>query len=138
MTGFQGLYEIRDGKLSDHNFILSTFLRGLYYGETWFSEIPKDIFMDNYKVIANALINSPKVVIKVACLPEDLDTIIGYSILSSDYQTVHFVYIKKIWRERGVAKTLLPSHLTYVSHLTALGKLLLSKLKPAVFNPFSL
>ncbi len=137
MSGFQGLYNIRDSKDSDKNFILATFLRGLYYGETWFSDIPKDIFMDNYKLIAQALINSPKVVIKVACLPEDADTIIGYSILSNDYQTVHFVYVKSIWRLKGVGKSLVPQHPTFVSHLTQLGKTLLSKLKPAVFNPFS-
>ncbi len=137
MTGFQGLYEIRDGKPSDKNFILATFLRGLYYGETWFSEIPKDIFMDNYKIVANALLNSPKVIIKVACLPEDHDVIIGYSILSSDYQTVHWTYVKSGWRLKGIAKSLVPSHPTYVSHLTALGKTLLSKIKPATFNPFS-
>ncbi len=138
MTGFQGLYEIRDGKPSDKNFILATFLRGLYYGETWFSEIPKNIFMDNYKLVANALLDSPKVITKIACLPEDPDTIIGYSILSADYQTIHFVYCKQIWRGKGVAKSLVPAHPMYVSHLTALGKTLLSKIKPATFNPFSL
>jgi len=138
MSGFQGLYSVRDNKPEDNNFILATFLRGLYYGETWFSEIPKDIFMDNYKKIAEALIHSPKVIIKVACLTDDPDTIIGYSILSSDYQTVHFCYVKSAWRLKGVGKSLVPQHPTYVSHLTQLGKTLLSKLKPAVFNPFSL
>src|ERR1035438_3245364 len=105
MSGFQGLYEIRDAKLSDKNFVLATFLRGLYYGETWFSEIPKDIFMTNYKLIAEALVTSPKVIIKVACLPEDLDTIIGYSILSQDFLTLHFVYVKSAWRLKGVGKS---------------------------------
>lgn len=137
MSGFQGLYDVRDSKPSDKNFILATFLRGLYYGETWFSEIPKDIFMDNYKTIASSLLNSPRVTIKVACLPEDPDTIIGYSILSTDYQTLHFVYVKSAWRLKGVGKSLVPAHPTYVSHLTQLGKSLLLKLKPAVFNPFS-
>lgn len=137
MTGFQGLYDVRDGKQSDKNFILATFLRGLYYGETWFSEIPKDIFMDNYKVIAEALLNSPNVTVKVACLPEDPDTIIGYSILSADYQTIHWVYVKSSWRLKGIGKSLVPQHPVYVTHLTQLGKLLLVKLKPAVFNPFA-
>lgn len=136
--GFQGLYEIRDGKESDKNFILATLLRGLYYGETWFSDIPKDLFMDNYKVIASALVSSPKVIIKVACIPEDTDTIIGYSVLSSDYQTVHFVYVKSAWRLKGVGKSLVPAHPQFVSHLTKLGKDLLTKIKPAVFNPFSI
>lgn len=137
MNDFKGLYNIRDATITDKNFILATFLRGLYYGETWFSEIPKAIFMDNYKKIAEQLIHSPKVVLKIACLPEDPDVIIGYSILSTDYQTVHFVYVKQVWRLKGVGRSLVPSHPTYVSHLTALGKSLLSKLNNAVYNPFS-
>lgn len=137
MTDFKGLYSVRDAKLEDKNFILATFLRGLYYGETWFSDIPKDIFMENYKKIAEALIHSPKVIIKVACLPEDQDVILGYSILSTDYQTVHWVYCKSAWRLKGIGRSLVPQHPVYVSHLSQLGKSLLSKLKPAVFNPFS-
>lgn len=138
MTDFNGMYSIRDAKITDKSFILATFLRGLYYGETWFSDIPKDIFMENYKKIAEALIHSPKVTIKVACLPEDPDVILGYSILSTDYQTIHWTYVKSIWRKKGIARSLVPRHPTYVSHLSQLGKSLLSKLKPAVFNPFSI
>src|SRR5262249_10235426 len=85
---FSGLYNIRDGTDKDYNFILATFLRGLYYGDSWFSLIPKDIFMDNYKIIAQTLIKLPSTVVKIACLPDDPDVILGYSILSSDYQVI--------------------------------------------------
>lgn len=135
---FVGLFHVRDGIESDNNFILATFLRGLYYGDSWFSQIPKDIFMKNYKVIAASLLASPNVIINIACLPDDPDTILGYSVLSSDTQTVHWVYVKSAWRRKGVAKTLVPKHPTTVTHLTELGKELLPKLSGAVFNPFSI
>jgi len=136
MSDFTGLYDIRDMKSEDRNFILATFLRGLYYGESWFSLIPKQIFMTNYKTVANVLINSPNTVVKVACLKEDTDTIIGYSILSSDYQTIHWVQVKKLWRGKGIGKSLVPAYPVAVSHLTDLGRKLLIKFPNTVFNPF--
>lgn len=136
MTKFAGLYDIRDIKTGDENFVLATFLRGLYYGDSWFSTIPKDIFMENYKQVATALLS--KAVIKIACLKEDPDVIIGYSILSPDYQTIHFVFVKHAWRNKGIARSLLPQYPTAITHLTKLGKELMSKFPTAQFNPFKL
>ena len=133
---FRELYDIRDANNSDKNFILATFLRGVYYGDSWFSMIPKDIFMNKYKVLAAKLVNDPKMVIKIACLPEDPDVILGYSIMSPDYQAVVWCFVKTAWRRKGIARSLLPQHPVAVTHLTALGKSLLNKFPNAVFNPF--
>lgn len=138
MTDFVGMYQVRDGKEEDKNFILATFLRGLYYGDSWFSEIPKNIFMDNYKKIAEAIVNSPNVTLKIACLNEDPDVILGYSVLSSDFQTIHWVYVKSAWRKKGIGRSLVPRMPTNVTHLTLLGKTLIKKFDNTVFNPFAL
>lgn len=116
--------------------MLATFLRGLYYGDSWFSLIPKQIFMDNYKLVAEALVT--RATIKVACLKDEEDVIIGYSILSNDYQTIHFVYVKANWRLKGIARSLLPQYPSAVSHLTELGKKLITKFNGCIFNPFKL
>ena len=136
MTEFAEHYDIRDYQPSDKNFVLATFLRGVYYGDSWFSQIRKDIFMDNYKRIAEFAIDSGKVTVKVACLREDPDIIIGYSILSSDFQAVSWVYVKKAWRLKGIAKSLLPKFPQYITHLTKLGQELMPKLPTATINPF--
>lgn len=137
MNKFDGLYDIREALPGDRNFVLKSFLMSTYYGDSWFSKIPKRIFMDNYKKVAAALFDSDKTLVQIACLPEDKDTILGYSIVSSDLQTIHFVYIKKVWRKYGIATKLLPLNPKYVSHLTAEGESLLPKLKTNVeFNPF--
>jgi GNAT superfamily N-acetyltransferase len=137
MSEYAGLYDIRDAKIGDKAFILATFLRGLYYGDSWFSQVPKDIFMANYKLVAEKLVTSPRSIVKIACLKEDPDIIIGYSILSGDYSSVHWVYVKEKFRKRGVAKSLLPKYPTAVTHLTVLGKSLLNKFEtPPIFNPF--
>lgn len=138
MSEFQGLYDVRDLQPGDKSFVLATFLRGLYYGDSWFSEIPKDIFMNNYKVIAENLIKNPNVVVKVACLKEDPNIILGYSILSSDYQTITWVYVKSAWRLKGIGRSLLPKYPTHVTHLSKLGKTLMSKYDNLTFNPFKL
>ncbi len=134
MTNFQGMYDIRDAKPEDKNFIMATFLKGLYYGDSWFSLIDKSAFMGNYKLVAEALLNRAN--IKIACLKEDPDVILGYSVLSQDYQTIHWVFVKANWRQKGIARSLLPQYPTTVTHLTKLGKELLPKFKTAVFNPF--
>ncbi len=137
MSDFQGLYLIRDYKEADKSFIMATFLRGLYYGDFFFNLIPKDIFMDNYKKIAEAMLGTAKVHIKVACLKEDPDVILGYSILSADHKTIHWCFVKGVFRRKGIAKSLTPSNAIYLSHLSALGKTLMHKFPNAVYNPFS-
>ena len=136
MSTFKGLYDIRDAQTEDKNFVIATFLRGLYYGNTWFKLIPKDIFMNEYKTIVEALVNIST--IKIACLKEDTSVILGYSILSNDYQIVHWVYVKKSWRNNGIANTLVPERPASFSHLSDLGKILMSKYEHTIFNPFKL
>lgn len=136
MSEFRGLYDVRDMVDSDKNFIMATFLRGLYYGDSWYSLIPKNIFMENYKKAAESVIDNRKAVIKVACLKEDSNVILGYSILSNDYQAIIYTFVKTPWRKRGIAKSLLPQYPTACTHLTALGKRLMSKYPGLVFNPF--
>lgn len=92
--------------------------------------------MSNYKLVAEALLK--KRTIKIACLKEDPDVILGYSVLSNDYQTIDWVFVKSAWRNKGIARSLLPLYPTSVTHLTKLGKELLPKFKDCVFNPFNL
>ena len=132
----ESLYEIRDYGPNDKAFVMATFLRGLYYGDSWFSLIPKDAFMMNYKHIAEALLN--KHLVKVACLKEDKDVILGYSILSKDFQTLHFVFVKSAFRKQGIGRSLIPHSISTVTHLTTLGKSLMNKLSNCVFNPFQI
>lgn len=128
-------YEIRDYKPEDKAFIMATFLRGLYYGDSWFGLMPKDIFMANYKLIAEAILNKHQV--KVACLCEDKDVILGYSIVSKDLATIHWVFVKSLFRKKGIAKALLPKFPSSVTHLTVLGRNLLPKFPECIFNPFN-
>ncbi len=130
------LVTIRDGNADDRNFILATWLRGLYYGDSWFKEIPKDIFMEYYHRFLEGLLNLPGVIIKVSCLKEDPYVILGYAVSRKvkDLTVLDWVFVKDAWRGIGLGRSLVPQTPDAVSHLTKLGKIL----KPVncVFNPF--
>lgn len=129
------VYHIRDFREADRAFVKATFLRGMYHGDSWFSVMPKDLFMRNYALIIEALI--AKNLIQVACLTDDPDVIIGYSLISPDFQVMHWVFVKKAFRGLGIGKALIPMSIKVVTHLTKPGKSLMDKYK-AIFNPFAI
>lgn len=128
------LVKIRNVELTDYNFIFATMLRGLYYGDTWYSQIPKDIFMKNYHNVVEHLLKKPTVSILVACLKEDESTVLGYSILENNI--VHYVFVKSAWRNIKIAKSLVPDGVQFVTHLTKVGNSILKKYDTVKFNPF--
>lgn len=130
------LIEIRDCKPYDTNFIYASWLRGLYHGDTWFGEIPKHIFMTNYHKVLELIIARPGIQIKVACLKEDPDVILGYAVIGNS-SVLHWLFVKSAWRKIGIGKSLLPEKVTAVTHLTKLGRILMRKIPGyPVFDPF--
>lgn len=131
------LLEMRSYRPTDLPFVKRSFLRGVYFGNDWFTQIPRDIFMKNYAPVVEAILFKPSTTIHLVVLKEDPDTILGFSVLSLDLSRLHFVYVKKDWRGKGIGRALVPSTITTVTHLTATGKSLLPKIS-AIFNPFAL
>lgn len=130
------LISIRSYKKEDKSFILATWLRGLYYGETWFTEIPKNIFMKNYHEVIEKILGNPKNTVFVACLKEEEDVILGYAILGQP-GVLHYVFVKSAWRGIKIATSLVPPNTNTVTHLTKSGKSILSNRPNVVFNPFA-
>lgn len=131
------LITIRTANEKDINFIFATFLRGLYYGDSWFSEIPKTIFMENYHNALKRILVNPNNYVKIACLVEDPEIILAYAILSSDNKTLHWAFCKKAWRAIGLIKQLVPNTVTQVTHLTKVGLSIIKKRDHVIFNPFA-
>ena len=127
------LITLRPGVPDDKAFIMATWLRGLFYGDSWFSLIPKNIFMKAYHAILEAKLADPRTTVTVACLKDTPDVILGYSV--SRGTVLDWMHVKDSWRRIGIGKSLVPQNLSAVSHLSKLGK----QLKPAnvPFNPFS-
>jgi GNAT superfamily N-acetyltransferase len=91
--------------------------------------------MENYHRIVEGLITQG--IIKVACLKEDPDVILGYAIFSKTYPALHFVFVKSAWRGIGIARSLVPKETKVVTHLTKVGLSILKKNPTLVFNPFN-
>lgn len=126
-------FVIRFAHANDMNFILATWLRSLYYGDTWYSDIDKNVFFTEYPRYIQALVKSSNTI--VVALADDPDVIIGYACGTATI--IHFVYVKKAWRRKGVARLLLndTGYYEWVTHLTKIGKKLLPKYGWK-FNPF--
>jgi GNAT superfamily N-acetyltransferase len=128
------LVAIRDAVPSDKNFILATWLRGLRYGNDWFGAVDSDTYYKIYHSILEMVINDPTVTVKVACLREDADVVLGYSV--SKGPRLDWIFVKKAWRKIGIGKSLVPQETQVVTHLTKVGLSLLKKHPELKFNPF--
>ena len=128
---------------ADRNFILATWLRGIFYGGTIFGEIPKNIFMERYHNILESFLLRTGNNIKVACLKDDPDVVLGYSVSrnikngEADISVVDWVFVKSAWRKIGIGKLLMPNRINAVTHLTKAGlSILKQKMPDVIFNPF--
>ncbi len=130
---------------SDKNFVLATWLRGLYYGDSFFSSIPKTIFMENYHAILEGFLQRNSGSIQVACLKEDPEVILGYSVVrhlkvgEADISVLDWIFVKTAWRGIGISKMLVPNKINACTHLTKLGASIIKNKYPnIIFNPFLL
>lgn len=126
----------QEGFESFEKIIYSTWLKGLYYGNDWFKEMPSKIYFKHYHKVIERILNRPHVVIRFAYLKEDQDIIVSYAVLEKAFGSniLHWVFTKSAWRKFGIAKLLLSEKIDYYTSLTKIGK----NIKPIEweFNPF--
>ncbi len=112
---------VRPAEDTDHNFIYATWLRGLYYGNSFYSVTDKDEFMERYTHIITNLLFRPSVQTSIVCLKDSIDTILGYSVAEKfnvPHGTVlHWVFVKPEWRKCGIASALIPESAEAVTHI---------------------
>ncbi len=125
------LIMIRDFQNDDLNFILATWLRGLYYGNDWFHKIFKETFFKNYQIVIEKIMQRPGIKVHVCCLKEDPHVILGYSVIEPGI--LHWVFVKQAWRKIGIARDLIPDTTQTVTHLTNRSKSIETRFH---FNPF--
>jgi len=110
--------QIRDLTTADEPFVYSTMLRSLYYGNSYYNSILQSKFFQMYPIVIRNLI--AKSAVRIACLPDEPDVILGYALLEPNI--IHFVYVKEAWRKQGVAKALTTDHTAqFVTHITKIG-----------------
>lgn len=132
------LLATRDYIPTDKNFILATWLRGLKYGNDWYNLIPAQIYFKVYQTALMRVLDSDKVIIKISCLKDDPDVILGYAVLDRNQEILHWAFTKSAWRNIGVMKSLVPTSTKIVTHVTKVGLSLMKKYPEVIFNPFLL
>lgn len=126
------IVEIREYLPGDKEFIIATFLNSLYYGGSIYSNSEKQDFMKFYHPVAEFLVDKRSGNIKVACLKEDKDVIVGYCLFTP--KAIHWVYVKPGWRRMGIAKALAPEDVVAFTHFSKDG-LVISEKKGWTYHP---
>jgi hypothetical protein len=84
---------IRPYREEDKAFVLATYLRNTWYNKDNMTTLPKHLWMGlNHSRMDKAL---PTLGVKVACLSDDQDTILGYCFKDIERP---FVYVKLAFR----------------------------------------
>src|SRR6478735_7746180 len=95
---------VRMAKPEDIGFIKKTWLYSFYNGNTDMQGIDKSIFMHEYAPIINGILTNAGTLVRVACLADDPNIIVSFSVVShfedsnGPVNILHFVYTKKLWR----------------------------------------
>lgn len=128
-------FPAKDTPENYRNFVLSKWMRTLRHGNDYFKLTDSDSFYSAYDKYLKHLLLRPDCVLRIAALSDDRDVALGFSVVEKD--TLHYVYVQKEQRNRGIARSLVPKGITTISHLTKAGMSVWhNKLSHAVFDPF--
>ncbi len=143
------LIMIRDSKPSDKNFIIATWLSGLYYGNilrneehkaqySWFLAMREPIYSYHYRKLISSIIDNSAVKTIVACLRDDEDTILGSAVMNPESKVLHWLFTRADWRKIGIARMMMPEpeKIQFISHLTHMGWHINKRKTKWEFNPF--
>lgn len=136
---------IRKAEEGDISFIFRSWLMGAYHGNRpvkgvriplgapgdYLGSIDQDAFMKGYHSHIERMLGVSNV--QVACLRDNPDVILGYSVFQPG--VLHWVFVKPDWRRIGIAKDLVPEDITTVTGFSRVGEILRKK-KKLPFNPF--
>ena len=93
---------VRKAVQSDHVFIMDSWMRCLRKSPD--SNLPDCLFFPAYRAVAGKLLQTSRVDVLVT--PDNQDTILGY-IVYDEPGAIHWIYIKRDFRENGLAKLLI-------------------------------
>ena len=119
---------------ADRPFIHSTWLKGQRFNNPFFAETEPTAYYAAYGAIVDRILDNPTTTVAVACLSDEPDVIVGYSVTTAP-GILHWVYVKKQWRKNGVAKMLVADTIKTVTAITYAG-LQIAKKRKYTFNPF--
>lgn len=109
---------------SDHAFIYSTWRNALWYAERR-DEKEADHFYKSASEKIAALLKNPDIHVRIACLADDPDMLLGWAVLQND--RLEFIYVKIDYRRKGIGHILSKGFKTFSEPETRIGKSLKEK-----------
>lgn len=132
------MIKIRPAVASDKSLILSTFLKSLYYSNDFYGQIDQKAYFDGYGRVIEHLLQKSVLRPLVACLADEPEVVLGWALVEPEASVIHYCYVKKAWRNQGIAKQLVQGlELKICTHLTKAGNAIRLK-KSITFNPFKI
>lgn len=94
----------RTAETGDHTFILHSWYKSFLVRNSFIKKCVPDVVYEFYlkRQIEKHIYNGK---ILIACATDDPEIILGYAIY--DNETIHYVYIKRSYRNLNIAKTLI-------------------------------
>lgn len=121
---------LRPGTEDDLNFLLATWLNCYLASGNWIYRPSKKVYFPGMEKQIKACLGTAKVI--VATTEEDPEQIIGYAVHCLD--TLHFVYVKNLFRGLGVSKELMKGlPVRYYSNHTSYSRYIT---KGLTYDPF--
>jgi GNAT superfamily N-acetyltransferase len=118
------------------NMIYSKWLRSLRYGNDYFRIVDSGAFFSNYNVYIAKLLHQAGVRVSIACLSDDPDVVLGWSVHNG--HILHYIHVHKDMRRQKIGKSLLPKDITVITHMTRIAMSIWSEKYPTlIFNPFA-
>lgn len=119
----EAVLDFRSKKTEDEGFIYATWFNNLYSSTRWRTSPTRESFL-KYRNIIQHILSKPATEVKVCCLKEDPDVIVGYSVWEkTPMDTIlHWVFVRNDWQRRGIARDLCPKSITVVTHMTKIGE----------------
>lgn len=118
------------------NLVLSRWKRSLRYGNDYFRLVDPSAFYDAYNVYLDRLLSAAQTTVRVAVLAEDGDVVLGFSV--SRGPVLDYVHVHKDQRRCAIARSLVPSNIHTITHVTKTGLTIwASKYPQWKFNPFA-
>lgn len=117
----------------DRNFILSSWLKGNYFGNFYFGQMPQAVYFEEYAKLILKILADETTDVSVACDEHNPSWIVGFSV--SNRENIHWIHVKKEFRNRGIATLLLSGkNITTSKSTTKVGRII-SEHKGLIFNP---
>lgn len=122
---------VRPALESDKAFVHSSWFQS-YWKNHAIDKIPREVYNKHQDSLIDSLL--ARSYISVAYIPEVPDEILGWSVVEG--HTLHWAYVKSLYRKNGIARMVIPVGLKYYSHSTnAPGRKFLERLGMQ-FNPY--